>query len=439
MATLEVDKHVRNCAVALGDSNLLAKLSAGDMVALDAKYHKKCLVGLYNHARKVNCDRAKSDETEIVSGIAFAELVMFVEETYQLDQTSAPVFRLNYLAQLYMSRLEQLRISDATVHTTRLKQRLLAQIPNLRAYKSGRDVLLVYENDVGAAIGKACAFDNDDDAIQLARAANIVRRQFFLEKNSKPFTGFPMGCQKESVPTQLLALVSMILEGTIIEDQSECVTHAALSIAQLLKFNSVKHKRKQTTTITDSVCVRHSCAMETPVPIYIGLMLHAHTRKKELVDKLYNLGMSISYDRVLRLSAQMGNNICEQFNRDHVVCPPSLRGNLFTSAAVDNIDHNPSSTTSKESFHGTGISLFQYPAHSGDGVLRHVENERCNTSSKSLSILPQFYTEVPVVTSSIKSLLVPPSTIVSLTRSSFQQHIDQEHLWLDHIQKSNRD
>ena len=108
----------------------------------------------------------------------------------------------------------------------------------------------------------------------------------------------------------------------------------------IMKFNSVKHKRKQTTTVTDSVCVRHSCAMETPVPIYIGLMLHAHTRKKELVDKLYNLGMSISYDRVLRLSAQMGNNICEQFNRDHVVCPPSLRGNLFTSAAVDNKFYN---------------------------------------------------------------------------------------------------
>ena len=72
-------------------------------------------------------------------------------------------------------------------------------------------------------------------------------------------------------------------------------------------------------------------------------------------------------------------------------------------------------------------------------MLRHVvttENERCNTASKSLSILPQFYTEVPVVTSSIKSLSVPPSTIVSLTRSGFQQHVDQEYLWLDHTKKA---
>ncbi len=63
----------------------------------------------------------------------------------------------------------------------------------------------------------------------------------------------------------------------------------------------------------------------------------------------------------------MGSNFCEQFSREQVVCPPMLHGNVFTTAAVDNIDHNPSSTTSKESFHGTGISLFQHPCGRRDG------------------------------------------------------------------------
>ena len=34
---------------------------------------------------------------------------------------------------------------------------------------------------------------------------------------------------------------------------------------------------------------------------------------------------------------------------------------IFTTATVDNIDHNPSSMTATGSFHGTGISLFQHP------------------------------------------------------------------------------
>ena len=45
---LEVDKRVRNCAVLLNDNKLIAKLSTGDMIATEAKYHGKYLVGLYN-------------------------------------------------------------------------------------------------------------------------------------------------------------------------------------------------------------------------------------------------------------------------------------------------------------------------------------------------------------------------------------------------------
>ena len=56
-------------------------------------------------------------------------------------------------------------------------------------------MLLAYENDVGAALGKACAFYNDDDAIQLARAANIVQRQFFSGKETihRFSSGMPKG------------------------------------------------------------------------------------------------------------------------------------------------------------------------------------------------------------------------------------------------------
>ena len=46
---------------------------------------------------------------------------------------------------------------------------------------------------------------------------------------------------------------------------------------------------------------------------------------------LHENGISISYDRVLV---------------DGVVCPPILRKGLFTTSAMDNIDHNPTATVS---------------------------------------------------------------------------------------------
>lgn len=99
---------------------------------------------------------------------------------------------------------------------------------------------MVFEEDIGAALAKACEFDSDNDAVHLARTAQIVRRNIFGE--AKSFTGFPSGCQKSSVPSLLLSLVNMILEGPSIRDQSEDTTPAALSISQLLKFNSIKHR-----------------------------------------------------------------------------------------------------------------------------------------------------------------------------------------------------
>ena len=42
----------------------------------------------------------------------------------------------------------------------------------------------------------------------------------------------------------------------------------------------------------------------------------------------------------------------------------------FTTAAVDNIDHNLSSTSTNDSFHGTGISLFQ---HSNDNFCGYTQ------------------------------------------------------------------
>ena len=123
--------------------------------------------------------------------------------------------------------------------------------------------------------------------------------------------------------------------------------------------------RKQADT---SSFVRHRSAQETPLPTYIGLLLHAQTRKRDLVDRLFSLGLSISYDRVLRISAELRNSLCQRFHIDQVVCPPLFKGNVFTTSAVDNIDHNPSATTAKYSFHGTGISLLQHPACADEGV-----------------------------------------------------------------------
>ena len=110
-----------------------------------------------------------------------------------------------------------------------------------------------------------------------------------------------------------------------------------------------------------------------------------------------NLGLSVSYDRVLNLSTEMGNKVCDLYQSQQLVCPPQLRSNVFTTAAVDNIDHNPSSTTAKDSFHGTAISLHQHPSFVDEGNSRILSEllETEQGSSKTINRLPDCYTNAP--------------------------------------------
>lgn len=96
-----------------------------------------------------------------------------------------------------------------------------------------------------------------------------------------------------------------------------------------------------------------------PLPLFTGLSIHAKTRKRNLLETMHDLGLCVSYDRVLAVSTDLGNAVWRCYQENGVVCSPNFRAQLCTTAAVNNVDHKPSSMSANDSLHGTGISLFQ--------------------------------------------------------------------------------
>ena len=99
-----------------------------DMHALDAQYHRKCLVALYNRMRQHSSDDCKSNHGKSITVQAetLAELALYIEEAAQ-NEDMASVFKLSDLTKLYAERLNQLGHSTGSrVNSTRLKERLLA-------------------------------------------------------------------------------------------------------------------------------------------------------------------------------------------------------------------------------------------------------------------------------------------------------------------------
>ena len=69
--TLELNQKVREIATEMGDNQMLAKLSQGDMVAVDAKYHLRCLVDCKNKHRSFKSPGKVLKESNLIEGIFF--------------------------------------------------------------------------------------------------------------------------------------------------------------------------------------------------------------------------------------------------------------------------------------------------------------------------------------------------------------------------------
>ena len=233
--------QVHKIAEALCNTKLLSKLSEGDMIATEAKYHLKCLTNLYNTYRNhVSSKPPHCSDKERYKGIAFSEVINFVEDSLDHIEGGVPVFKLCELVNMYRKELERYNVSE-NIHVSRFKQRILDNVPCLSQSKVGRIVVLTVTDEVGHALIKTCS--DEDDGIILSKAARIIRRS--LLSTDEVFNGdVSRERHTASVPSSLVQLIELILEGKYVLTKNPNLRRISENIAQLIRFNSVKQKRR---------------------------------------------------------------------------------------------------------------------------------------------------------------------------------------------------
>ena len=99
---------------------------------------------------------------------------------------------------------------------------------------------------------------------------------------------------------------------------------------------------------------------------YVGLKIFYATRSPKLIDDLYHVGLSVSYDRVSELT----KTFCEELRQSYFIhnCffPRIRRKSIFSVWLKDNID-NPKANFNKSSYHGTSSSVIQCRATNDEG------------------------------------------------------------------------
>ena len=126
------DDCIRQAATHIGDTKLLGKLSAVDMIAMGSvllwtlydkiqnKFRK-----FYNHQENHVKGLQKS-----LGIIAVSECMSFIEDSLRSSDEVGPFIKLSLTREFYCHSLENLKAPVVSVNATRLKKNFLKLIPN---------------------------------------------------------------------------------------------------------------------------------------------------------------------------------------------------------------------------------------------------------------------------------------------------------------------
>ena len=96
------------------------------MVNQEAKYHNNCMIDLYKRANAAQLHGSFTESERQLHGIAFSELVTYIEEMVTHSSDTKFFFKLSDLTKLYSQSLETLGIAlQNRIHNTCLQNRIL--------------------------------------------------------------------------------------------------------------------------------------------------------------------------------------------------------------------------------------------------------------------------------------------------------------------------
>ena len=124
---MHLNNRLHQCATTLNDGKFLARLTGGDAITQELKYHRTCLIDLYNrktsHLKILEKSSCWTEAEPDVCPIVISELVNYMVET-SLSSEGPAIFPLADISQLSTLHLGQLGIDSPSLYKTRLKEKL---------------------------------------------------------------------------------------------------------------------------------------------------------------------------------------------------------------------------------------------------------------------------------------------------------------------------
>jgi hypothetical protein len=358
-------RHLRSAIEKSNDNNYRVKLSTAispnDAHAIDIQYHNKCwTTHVTNVLRKQSQERSiPNAANEIAADIEFVSLV---EETL----IAGEILKMSDLHTAYVDIRSANCAENPVCSRKKVKDLLASEIPGIEFHNPKRrnesDLVSVKESrDVAVQITAESQNRNIEADMKTLFEASIILRQVITKAERWTFSGSLTDITDAHVPTELYTLFRWMLQGTkssLASDMSEgkraAVDKHAKSLAQSTVYY---HLSDRQTRHTSDVVRYHN---EMPQQLGIGVAVRQAIRDKQIINILHGFGVSVAYERLLKLETQIANTVLQNMQEnDGVYISANIVPGRHIFFAVDNVDFAEDSRgmTCQEGY----CSTFNYP------------------------------------------------------------------------------
>ncbi|XP_032226529.2 uncharacterized protein LOC116609840 [Nematostella vectensis] len=186
----------------------------------------------------------------------------------------------------------------------------------------------------------------------------MILRKSINKSEQGEFSGKLDDINESQMPNELCCFFRWIIQGPkdfTSDDKSSEVHKRALSLAQTTMSLTLTERQVRN---TKSEVIHVARVM--PQQLAIGIAVHQAIRSKDIINFLHGFGMSVEYNKILRVEAQIENNVLQrmQQNGGTYLSPDIILGRRVFFAA-DNVDFAGDTPDGKRNLHGTAMAIYQ--------------------------------------------------------------------------------
>lgn len=355
----------------------LSEVSNGDLVAIEARYHrKKNCYSSYIRPRSVF---ASQKQNELIKNEDNA-LKQLVSELQQQIVEEKQVFLMSTIKERYQKLISSL---NQTQKCNNLKSRLTSECQNISfiAQPGKSDLVCSKLITVGEVLLKAELLvdvvqemnvtnnqtevieQEDETDIILHKAAGILRKSMTktkkLENEYFSFDEISLKAEKEFIDPKLYKFIAWLADTNTFTNALD---------PNVLELNpQVLHIACDIVTLATSV--------SSPKHLGLAVYLQNEFGSRKLIDTMFNLGYSISYTELRQFITSASSYVASlqsQTNLGSYIPPeikPTRDGGSFLVACADNWDHNERTVDGKRTTHAMTSIIVQRQFQSENNLI----------------------------------------------------------------------